>query len=547
MPIAVPSAGNISCYQTHVPNSSSRRDFIAGSTVGLFVNQTALAVPVSPPITEVPTSPAFRQSTAAAVPRTVEEKLRDIVSVKDFGAKGDGQADDTFAFQAAIDARSGLAASIYVPPGSYRITRAIRINKRHVRLFGAGDESCLVFDPASPGGVLLLVQHSDPSELINYITLEDFAFRASPRSTTVAKTGVKLIDASLVTIQNVNVTDYSWTGGAGAGSIALHMAGRDTHKIANCRLIADQPLLISRNPNSNYYSFDYHHFSRVDLLTRRQSNYAIRFEPGVNPSNWIVDGNCGAFMGRGGIYLNNRGVATETSSMIRISHFRVESGTASGGQPGGYGIYLDFGAGNPACANLLLENCSVNDPTCNGYHLANISALVAVNINCGFSAANKAFVCENVANAYITSLGIGHDDASVRFDEMEATLLHRLAGASLSSKSIAFGLFAHRANRGSNMPLVYEGGVRRWSQTRVLKIGETLVLPALERGGSMIAEISSGRGAAVYSVVFDAVHQLSATPNWAIGATLKSNDAGVTTLANRLAEPQQFVLTTRGS
>jgi hypothetical protein len=547
MSVAVHGTGNVSCYQRHVSNSSSRRDFITGSAVSLLANQTALAIPESPPAAEGATPPAFRQSGATAVSRTVNEKLRDIVSVKDFGAKGDGLADDTFAFQAAIDARSGLAASIYLPPGSYRVTRTIRINKRHVRIFGAGDESCLVFDPAPPGGTLLLVQHSDQRELINYIVLEDFAFRASARSATYAKTGVRLVDASLVTIQNINVTDYSWTGGAGVGSIALHMAGRDTHEISNCRLIADQPLLVSRNPNSTYYSFDYHHFTRIDMLTRRASNYAIRFEPGVNPSNWIVDGNCGAFMGQGGIYLNNQDIPTETPSMIRISHFRVESGTASGGQPGGYGIYMDYGTGNPACGNLMLENCSVNDPTCNGYHLANISALVAVNINCGFAASNKAFTCENVANAYITSLGIGHDKATVQFDQMDATLLHRLAGASPSSKSIAFGLFAHRSIRGSNMPLVYEGGVRRWAQLRVLRTGEGLPLPIVEPGGSMIVEVSSGGGAAIYSVAFDGVQQLSATPDWAACATLKSNSAGATVLTSRLAEPQQFVVTTRGA
>jgi hypothetical protein len=54
-----------------------------------------------------------------AVPTTVQAKLRETVSVKDFGAVGDGLTDDTAAIQAAIDYCVSANADLYWPDGNY--------------------------------------------------------------------------------------------------------------------------------------------------------------------------------------------------------------------------------------------------------------------------------------------------------------------------------------------------------------------------------------------------------------------------------------------
>ena len=67
------------------------------------------------------------------------------VSVLDFGAKGDGVADDTKAFLAAI-ARVERGA-IEVPPGRYRITGLLEITRSGVVLRGAGPDKTVLVCP----------------------------------------------------------------------------------------------------------------------------------------------------------------------------------------------------------------------------------------------------------------------------------------------------------------------------------------------------------------------------------------------------------------
>jgi len=66
------------------------------------------------------------------------------VSVKEFGAKGDGTTDDTQAFIAALAQAKG---AIEVPPGRYVITDILTITHSGVVLRGAGTDQTVLFFP----------------------------------------------------------------------------------------------------------------------------------------------------------------------------------------------------------------------------------------------------------------------------------------------------------------------------------------------------------------------------------------------------------------
>lgn len=70
-------------------------------------------------------SVSFVPAGSGAIARTAQDKMRDTVSVRDFGAVGDGVTDDTAALQAAIDSHG----DVYVPAGTYRVTSMIDVTK----------------------------------------------------------------------------------------------------------------------------------------------------------------------------------------------------------------------------------------------------------------------------------------------------------------------------------------------------------------------------------------------------------------------------------
>jgi hypothetical protein len=136
----------------------------------------------------------FTQSETGAIQRTVENKLKDTVSVKDFGAVGNGIADDTAAFTAALATGKTVEA---VSNETYKIISTLTVNLFTQSFNGNG--ATLDFSTLSGSAVALTTQLTPPSNGLqndlNYPGVISNAIRgwkilgpakaANPRGTTV--------------------------------------------------------------------------------------------------------------------------------------------------------------------------------------------------------------------------------------------------------------------------------------------------------------------------------------------------------------------------
>lgn len=82
----------------------------------------------------------FMQQGAGAVIRAVDDKLAECVSVKDYGATGDGSTDDADAIEAADTHADSARLPVFFPPGSYKIGRTIT-RKAQSAWFGLAQQS----------------------------------------------------------------------------------------------------------------------------------------------------------------------------------------------------------------------------------------------------------------------------------------------------------------------------------------------------------------------------------------------------------------------
>lgn len=281
------------------------------------------------------TDVSFLQAGTGAVTRTAQSKMRDVVSVRDFGAVGDGVADDTAAIQAAINSKAGFLA-VYFPAGAYRVTSQITVASDRTMLYGDGVASQILFVPTA-NAVCFLFEKGAVSSVQNVV--RDLAFYST--DTTYTKTAIKMIDVSQCLLDNVQTISPHWHGNT---SIFLHVLGRDSTTVRSLNVFADRPIRVSPIPAPHVASgigIDHFHFSDCYLGNTTSANPLITVDDGVILSDVTFDGYQAWVGGSDGFYWNDT-TSTAISFGLTIANARWEQPASSGG----YAVYINrTGAG----------------------------------------------------------------------------------------------------------------------------------------------------------------------------------------------------------
>ena len=141
------------------------------------------------------------------------------VSVKDFGAVGDGVTDDTAAFQAWIahletGARfqsfpaftSGVARSGYIPEGEYQINGELRISVGGVSVFGAGPSASRIVQYNATATTFNVSAVSPDSNRIDHFAMAGVGIYAGAPKT--SGNGIRVVRGQWVSLRDIHVEGH---------------------------------------------------------------------------------------------------------------------------------------------------------------------------------------------------------------------------------------------------------------------------------------------------------------------------------------------------
>lgn len=183
-----------------------------------------------------PSFPLYPADTdAGMVRRPLHDKLLDTISVKDFGAVGDGVTDDSAAIQRGIEAIAAIGAgTLYFPAGQYYVpnnTTALRI-KSSIRIVGAGMQASVIRynDSASPSRRDCFRVFNDAGDFD--ITFEDIAIQSDWGAGDYAQRShlMELHTTGTVNIHKCRFSDSSFFNVVVSGSPRVHITGCEFYR-----------------------------------------------------------------------------------------------------------------------------------------------------------------------------------------------------------------------------------------------------------------------------------------------------------------------------
>jgi hypothetical protein len=152
---------------------------------------------VSADLQAITTKLMVLQSGTGAVARTVTDKLRETVSVKDFtGADPTGASDSLAAFQAAVN----TGKNVYIPDGDWRLSGAVTITTTGQQIIGSGAK-CRIQSTSATADFFTI---GDGVSNIRNVAFRDFVMYATV--TKVAGAAIRFRLSQWCSVTNVQVS-----------------------------------------------------------------------------------------------------------------------------------------------------------------------------------------------------------------------------------------------------------------------------------------------------------------------------------------------------
>jgi hypothetical protein len=281
---------------------------------------------------------------------TVQDKLSQTVSVKDFGAVGNGVANDTVAIQAALDSGAG---GVYFPSGNYLVSSVEASS--NTTIYGDGNASQLT---ASGTGNILVVTGVSGGTQIENVLVQNLSFLG------LNNMSAGPLGCGVIVLHAVNVTvDQCYFDSFGPGVADTATGGAALLFYVNCvDVTASNNTVVNGTGYLNGTDIALYSAAGYGIVTGNRTystnSQGIYTNAATKTGRIIITNNISRNHTRHGIIPVYAGTNEKIDTIVANNICEDCAST---------GIYVNTEADGVVIANNIIESCSGGGP--NGYTL----------------------------------------------------------------------------------------------------------------------------------------------------------------------------------